>query len=156
MVELQLGLGGIGHHLTLKDYAHPDPNLGHSSILRPAVVANNFEIKPAIIQMLAQNDFEVDIERKDPHAHLTNFLEICHTFKYNGVSDDAIRLRLFLFFLTKKAKDWLKNQPADTFTNWALLSNAFLSKFFSPEKTAQLRNNITCFVQEDDETLYKA
>ena len=33
---------------------------------------------------------------EDSNAHLTNFLKICDTIKMNGVSEDAIRLRLFL------------------------------------------------------------
>ena len=33
----------------------------------------------------------------DSNEHIVNFLEIRDTFKYNVVSDDVIRLRLFLF-----------------------------------------------------------
>ena len=36
----------------LRDYAMPSVNGAISSIRRPAIQANNFEIKPAIIQMI--------------------------------------------------------------------------------------------------------
>ena len=38
----------------LSDYAMPSVNGAISSIRRPAIQANNFEIKPAIIQMIQQ------------------------------------------------------------------------------------------------------
>ena len=45
------------------------------------------------------------------------FLDICDMFKVNGVPDDAIRLRLFLFSLKDKAREWLKSLPAGSITN---------------------------------------
>ena len=43
-------------------------------------------------------------QAEDLNAHIASFLEICDTFKHNGITDDAIRLRLFPFSLRDKAK----------------------------------------------------
>ena len=90
----------------LQEYTMPTPRENMGSIVRPTMDANNFEIKPAIIQMVSQFQFG-GLPSEDPNAHLAQFLEICDTFKMNGVSSDAIKLRLFPFSLRDKAKQWL-------------------------------------------------
>jgi hypothetical protein len=40
----------------------------------------------------------------DANAHLQHFLEICNTFTIQGVTQDAVHLRLFPFSLLGKAK----------------------------------------------------
>ena len=92
----------------------------------------------------------------DPNAHISNFLELYDTFKINGVSDDAIRLRLFSFSLRDKAKSWLHSLPVGSITTWDVLTQKFLAKYFSPSKTAKMRNDITSIMQMDMETLYEA
>ncbi|XP_024030839.1 uncharacterized protein LOC112094384 [Morus notabilis] len=102
------------------------------------------------------------LSNDDPNAHIASFLEICDTFKNdganlnNGVSDDAIRLRLFPFSLRDKAKSWLNYLPPGTITTWDALAQKFLAKFFPPAKTAKMRNAITTFTQHDMESLYEA
>ena len=82
------GGGGAVPKRALKDYSIP--NVGISSIQRPPIQANNFEIKPAIIQMIQNLVQFGGLANDDPNLHIANFFEICDTFKHNGVTDDAI------------------------------------------------------------------
>ncbi|CAM9000193.1 unnamed protein product [Rhodiola kirilowii] len=139
----------------LKDYANPTAYGYRSPILVPTVDNRDFDLKTSTIQMVQSNQF-AGRDNEDPNAHLTTFLEVCATFKINGVSEDAKLLRLFPFSLTGKAKDWLRSQTPDSFTTWEELAVAFLNKYFPPSKTAYYRNQITNFSQLDGENLYEA
>ena len=77
--------------------------------------------------------------------HIANFLEICDIFKYNGVSDDAIRLRLFSCTLKDRAKVWLNSQPPALITTWDNLVRGFLANYFPPIKTIKIVKDIITF-----------
>ncbi|XP_073137231.1 uncharacterized protein [Henckelia pumila] len=141
---------------SMMDLALPNIEGARPSIIRPTVAANHFEIKPAILQMI-QNTLQFGGSVIDePYVHITNFLEICDTFKIQGVSDDAIRLRLFPFSLRDKAKAWLTNLPAGSITTWDDLAKSLLTKYFPPSKSMKLRADITNFSQGEQETFYEA
>ncbi|KAK5833325.1 hypothetical protein PVK06_017148 [Gossypium arboreum] len=131
---------------TMYDYAKPNLTGTESSVVRPAVTANNFELKPNTIQMIQQFVQFDGLQDEDPNAHLANFLEFCDTFKINGVSDDAIRLRFFPFSLRNKAKQWLNSLPRGSITTWEQMTEKFLLKYFPVAKIAKLRNDISSFV----------
>jgi len=57
--------------------------------------------------------------------------------------------------LNNKAKSWLLNSNANSFTAWDGLSKAFLCKYFPLRKNAKLWNDITSS-QIEDESLYEA
>jgi Retrotransposon gag protein len=88
--------------------------------------------------------------------HLTVFLEIYDTYKSNGVSDDAFRLRLFPFSFRDRDRAWMHSLPAGSITTWDQLTEVFLTKYFPPSKTAQLRGQIVNFRQKGNKSLYDA
>ncbi|PKU62872.1 hypothetical protein MA16_Dca025382 [Dendrobium catenatum] len=82
---------------------------------------------------------------KDLDQYLASFFFICAAFKYNGVTNDVIRLCLFLFSLSDKAKSWLNFLPSSSITTWNELAHKFLTKYFPQSKTTKLGNYITSF-----------
>ena len=90
------------------------------------------------------------------NIHLTNFLEVYDTIKYNGVTEEALRLRLFPLSLGDRAKHWLTGQPPNSITSWNDLVQKFLTKFFPPAKIAQLVQEINTFKQLAGESLAEA
>ncbi|XP_074314593.1 uncharacterized protein LOC141649816 [Silene latifolia] len=92
------------------------------SIQRPRIQANNFEIKNALLNLVQDNQFGGG-PLENPNDHLNDFLENCDMYKSNGVSDDAVRLRLFPRSLRGSAKDWLKNCDPDSFKTWDELAS---------------------------------
>ncbi|KAL0336537.1 UNVERIFIED_CONTAM: hypothetical protein Sradi_4865600 [Sesamum radiatum] len=118
----------------MMEYSFPTADGTISSIVKPAVEANNFE---------------------NQTGNHSNYSVQCAILWFNGVSSDAIRLRIFPFSLCDTAKDWLQSLPG-SITTWAALTQKFLAKYFPPAKTAKMLNEITSFVQLDRESLYDA
>ena len=88
--------------------------------------------------------------------YLTNFIEVCDTIKYNGVIEEALKLRLFPFSLGHKAKHWLTSEPPNSITLWNDLVQNFLTKFFSPSNIAQLVQEINTFRKMEGENLVES
>ena len=93
---------------------------------------------------------------ENPNAHLISFIEVCDTVKYNGVTEEALRLRLFPLSLNDRAKHWLTSQPPDSITSWNDLVQKFMTKFFPPAKIAQLVQEINTIRQFEEENLAEA
>ncbi|XP_075489613.1 uncharacterized protein LOC142528445 [Primulina tabacum] len=141
--------------IPIRDHFRPVINNHYSGIARGTINANNFELKPALINMVQQNQF-ARTTTSDPHVHLRTFLEITDTVKINNVPDDTIRLRLFPFSLRDQAREWLQSLPFGSITTWQELATKFLAKYFPPAKSAQLKIEISTFRLTDFEQLYEA
>jgi hypothetical protein len=70
----------------------------------------NFELKPALVNMVQANPFSGK-PNEDANAHLQHFLEVCRTFTIRGVTDDAIRLRLFRSHCSgRRSNDFMQSE----------------------------------------------
>jgi len=135
---------------TLKEYTTPATEEPHAIIVYPTVEGNNFEIKPALIYLVQQNQF-FGSPIEDPNLHVSNFLRLSETLKAN---QKAVRLHLFPFYLRDRASTWFHSLQNGSITSWDQMRQAFLAKFFPHSKTSQLRDQIIRFTQRDGESLY--
>nr|XP_018475424.1 PREDICTED: uncharacterized protein LOC108846717 [Raphanus sativus] len=129
-------------------YDRPNINGHRLGIRAPAVEANNFEVKPGLLNVIENNKYH-GLAVEDPFDHLDKFDSYCGLSKTNGVSEDAFKLKLFPFSLGDKARQWEKSLPSDSITTWDDCKRAFLEKFFSTLRTAKLRNEISSFQQKN-------
>ena len=102
--------------MLLKEFTLP-PTVVQSAIRRPPIKANNFELKGVTLQMLHNIQFH-GLPSENPNAHLTSFIEVCDTVKYNGVTKEALKLCLFPLSHSDRVKHWLTSQPPDSITSW--------------------------------------
>ena len=63
-------------------------------VRQPAIEANNFQLKPALITMVQQYQF-TDHPSEDPNEHMGRFMRMANTLKLNGVRPEVIQLQLF-------------------------------------------------------------
>ena len=65
-------------------------NENYLSMRHPSIDANNFDLKPALIFLVQQQQFGGH-PLDDPNAHLANFLELCGTIKMSRVDHNVIK-----------------------------------------------------------------
>nr|GEV89899.1 hypothetical protein [Tanacetum cinerariifolium] len=75
------------------------------AIVIPEVLAENFEIKTNLLQLVQTNKFH-GFERDNPHTRISNFKKMTSTLKYRDVPNDAIKLMLFPYSLEGAARIW--------------------------------------------------
>nr|GEX59567.1 reverse transcriptase domain-containing protein [Tanacetum cinerariifolium] len=88
--------------------------------------------------------------------HIDKFLEVTQHMKQNGVSDDALRLSLFPYSLTHHATAWYDRHPRNSIQYFEDMMRKFLSKYFPLSIVTKLRNEITNFRQDPNESLFAA
>ncbi|GJT12401.1 reverse transcriptase domain-containing protein [Tanacetum coccineum] len=103
------------------------------AIVVSPINANNFELKQPLINLVQSNKFR----------HLK-------------VPNTSVKLLLFPFSLDGEARDWLDKEPPRSILTWDDLVSKFINQFFPPSKTTYLRNKITNFFQEPNETFNEA
>ncbi|GJY41685.1 reverse transcriptase domain-containing protein [Tanacetum coccineum] len=132
------------------------PILGiESAIVIPAVLVDEFEIKPTLIDFVSNNPF-YGFEEEDPHSHIRRFYQITRTLRLNQVPDDVVKLILFPFSLKGAAERWLDKEPPNSITSWDDLVSKFLNRFYLHSKTRAVRREIMDFQQVFGKTFTEA
>ena len=112
------------------------------AVKQPAIDVNDFDLKPALITMVQQNQF-TGHSTENPNEHLGRFLRIANSIKLNGVKPEVIQLQLFPFSLRDMAATWFNSLPYESVNTWEELMGAYFSKFFPPSLTSEQRWEIT-------------
>nr|GEU47836.1 reverse transcriptase domain-containing protein [Tanacetum cinerariifolium] len=82
------------------------------AIVIPKILAENFEIKTNLLQLVQTNKFH-GFERDNPHTDISNFKMMTSTLKYRDVPNDAIKLMLILYSLEGGARIWESSSKTD-------------------------------------------
>ena len=141
--------------MSMKDFWKPVIQDEYSVVRQPAIKANNFELKPALITMVQQHQF-TGHPFEDPNEHMGRFIRMANTIKLNGVRPEVIRLQLFPFSLRDMESTWFESLHVGLVTNWEELVEAYMNRFFPPTLTSEIKGEIIVFKQGEDESLYNA
>ena len=123
------------------------------AIKPPAIDASDFELKPALITMVQQNQFAVH-STENPNDHLGRFMRIANSIKLSGVKPEVIQLQLFPFSLRDMAATWFNSLPYESVSRWEKLMGSYFSKFFTPSLPSEQRREITNSKHGGDENRY--
>ena len=122
---------------------------------QPAIDVNDFELKPALIRRVQQNQF-TGHPTENPNEHLGRFLRIANSIKLNVVSSEVIQLQLFPFSLRGMAAAWFNSLPYESVNTWEKLMGVYFSKFFSPFRISEQGREITRSKLGEDDNKYTA
>ncbi|GKB25317.1 reverse transcriptase domain-containing protein [Tanacetum coccineum] len=99
----------------------PTPN----SAIVQINVDDNFVINSTHLKMILENKFDAYL-RADPHDHIREFIAIRDMFKYGETQSDAVKLLIFPFALSDKAKTWFNELNEESITSWEQMRKAFI------------------------------
>ena len=82
------------------------------------------------------------------------FMRMANTVKLNGVRPEVIKLQLFPFSLRDVGATWFESLLVGLVNNCEELVEEYMSRFFPPALTFEMRGEIIVFKQGEDESLY--
>ena len=127
----------------------------YSAIKQLAVDANDYELEPALITMVQQNQFAGQ-STENPNEHLGRFLRIANSIKLDGVRSEVIQLQLFPFSLRDMATTWFNSLPSESVNTWEELMRAYFSNFFTPSLGSAQRLELTNSKHKGEKNKYSA
>ncbi|KAK8292544.1 hypothetical protein V6Z12_D06G129000 [Gossypium hirsutum] len=141
---------------TLREYALPTLDVVRASIERQSINTNNFEIKMATIQNFQNKlQFRGNI-MQDLNQNLKRFLQLCDTFKYNGVTDDVIFEESFQSFHKSLISLSFTSGDTNTVISFLYILRAELDGAFSRAFINNTYERAYQLIEDMDELLYTA
>ncbi|KAK8575430.1 hypothetical protein V6N12_063103 [Hibiscus sabdariffa] len=140
----------------IRDHLLPDLENLNPGIVTPEIQATQFKLKPVMFNMLYSIGQFGGLTHEDARQHLRSFIEVCDSFRQQGVHEDVLRLKLFPYSLRDKARAWFNSILSGSAESWDDLCQSFIIRYSSTVLTDKLRNDITSFRQTDDESMYEA
>ncbi|KAK9166709.1 hypothetical protein Scep_001900 [Stephania cephalantha] len=116
---------------------------------------SELELRSSLINMVHNNLFN-GLASEDSVARMKNFLENCVTIHITGVTKEIIKMRLFPFSLSGKAKSKFEGLNAGSMTSRADINERFLDKFFPLLKVSERKLEINKSEKDDTESLNEA
>ena len=130
--------------MTMEDFWRLVIQDEYSAVRQPAIEANNFELKPALITMVQQHQF-IGHPSEDPNKYMGRFMRMANIVKFIGVRPEVIKLQLFPFSPRDVAATWFESLLVGSVNNWEELVEAYMSIFFPPALTFERRGEIIVF-----------
>ncbi|KAL4368846.1 hypothetical protein GQ457_05G031210 [Hibiscus cannabinus] len=96
----------------IRDHLLPDLENLNPGIVNPEIQATQFELKPVMFNMLNSIGQFGGLTHEDARQHLRSFIEVCDSFRQQGVHEDVLRLKLFPYSLRDKARAWFNSIPS--------------------------------------------
>ena len=94
----------------MEEFWRPIIQEEYSAVRQPAIKANNFELKLALITMVQKHQF-TGHPFEDPNEHMGRFMRMANTVKLNEVRPEVIKLQLFPFSLRDVESTWFESLP---------------------------------------------
>ncbi|KAL2492767.1 Uncharacterized protein Adt_28395 [Abeliophyllum distichum] len=98
-------------NMPIAQFLTPAAASDRSSIVYLAFCRNDFQLRTDLINLFSNNLQFYGKANENSNTHLSRFLRMCRNFQFQGVYEDAIRLRLFPYTLRDEALEWLDFEP---------------------------------------------
>ncbi|KAL4297482.1 hypothetical protein GQ457_12G015360 [Hibiscus cannabinus] len=146
-------VGAVARPRAIRDHLTPILDDLNPGIVAPEIQAAHFELKHVMFNMLNSIWQFGGSPHEDARQHIRAFLEVCDSFRQQGVHGDVLKMKLFPYFLRDRARAWLSGVPAGSLESWTDLCRRFLMRYNPPNMHTQLRNDVASFRQADDESM---
>ncbi|CAA0831248.1 Unknown protein, partial [Striga hermonthica] len=96
------------------------------------------------------------LPNEDPLYFIREFYNVLQTFPPHGLNEDQLKMRCFPETLKDRAKAWFMTLAPDSLTTWEKVYSKFIGRYYSHQKTQELRSQIVSFAQQPNEPLHEA